>query len=53
MPPQEPRQITDQECLRKGEDFASCEVAVLVIVMKVEEPFDVLHEVIEHNAIQT
>jgi hypothetical protein len=38
--------------LRKGKDFVLGQEAVFVLVMDVEEPLDVIHEVVEHYPIQ-
>lgn len=42
---------TNQQRLRQGEHFILSEVSILVLIVEVEEPFDVLHEIIEHDAI--
>jgi hypothetical protein len=38
--------------LGKGKDFVLGQEAVLILVMDVEEPLDVVHEVVEHYPIQ-
>ncbi len=42
---------TNQQRLRQGEHFILREVSILVLIVEVEEPFDVFHEIIEHDAI--
>lgn len=44
---------THQERLGQGQNLILGQVSILVLVVEVEEPLDVLHEVIEHNAVQT
>jgi hypothetical protein len=35
-----------------SQDFVLREIPILVLVMKVKEPFNVLHQIVEHDAVQ-
>ena len=41
-----------QEGFRQSEHFVLRQVAVLVLVVQIEEPLDILHEIVEHHAVQ-
>jgi hypothetical protein len=43
--------LTYQERLRQRQNFVLSKVTVFVLVVQVEEPFNVLHQVIEHDTI--
>jgi hypothetical protein len=45
--------FTHQEGLGQCQHFILGQIPVLILVVEVEEPFDILHQVIEHDAIQT
>ena len=42
-----------QQGLGNSEDFVLCQVAVLILVVKREEPFNGGHQVAEHYGVQT
>lgn len=44
--------ISYQKRFRERQDLILGKESVLILVMKIEEPLDVLHEVIEHDTIQ-
>lgn len=43
---------THQKGLGKGQHFVLGQITVFVLVVEVEEPFNVLHEIIEHDTVQ-
>lgn len=45
--------MTDQQRLRQCKNFVLGQEAVFVFVVQVKKPFDILHEIVEHHAVQT
>ena len=46
------KDATHQKGLGEGQYLVLGQIPIFVLVVKIEEPFNVLHEVVEHDTIQ-
>ena len=45
--------VTHEHGFREGENLILGQEAVLIFVVDVEEPFDIIHQVVEHHTVQS